>query len=320
MEESSGEKTRQASWHPEFTQGRIDVRKEDVPSIANSSMRTHPPRHQLAAAFSTGIGRIDRTPGYPVTGRCSDSGGSTMELNIPMANIAKAALAVLALALLSVPIAQSEGETNATLTGQVLEVTGHVVVSHADAADNALEDASQVVVWLVPAQTGHKNQTAVESPHYRIVQRDKTFKPGFLVIPVGSTVDFPNYDQWFHNVFSISRGRQFDLGLYQAGELRSVMFDRTGVSYLFCSIHPDMMAVVVTVDSTYFGVSDKGGRFAIESVPPGQYFLHVWRENATPQGFRATSRLAFVGGHHGLPVISVSRSSAKATNPKTWMQ
>ncbi|MGC1902872.1 MAG: hypothetical protein WA715_03540 [Candidatus Acidiferrum sp.] len=244
-----------------------------------------------------------------------------MELNTLMANIAKAALVVLALVLPGVPVAQSDGETNASLPGQRLEVTGQVMVSHVNVADEALEDASEVVVWLVPAQTGDKNQPAVDPPHYRIVQRDKRFKPRFLVIPVGSTVDFPNYDQWFHNVFSISRGRQFDLGLYAAGELRSVRFDRTGVSYLFCSIHPDMMAVVVAVDSRYFGVSDKVGRVAIENVPPGQYLLHVWRENPAPQGFRATPRLALVGaGHRDLPVISVPRCNAKPTNPKTWMQ
>jgi plastocyanin len=244
-----------------------------------------------------------------------------MELHILMANIAKAGLAGLALVLLAGPAPLAKGETNASLRGSVLEVTGHVKVSHADAADEGLEDASGVVVWLVPAETGHKDRPTVEIPHYRIVQRDKTFKPRILVIPVGSTVDFPNNDQWFHNVFSISRGRQFDLGLYEPGVLRSVRFDRAGVSYLFCSIHPEMMAVVVTVDSTYFGVSDKVGRIAIENVPPGQYFLHVWRENATPQGLRATSRLALVGAdHHSLPVIYVPLSGAKPTNAKNWMQ
>jgi plastocyanin len=244
-----------------------------------------------------------------------------MELDVLMANIAKAGLAGLALVLLGGSAPHAKAETTASLRGSVLEVTGRVKVSHADAADKALEDASGVVVWLVPVQTGHSDRAAVELPHYRIVQRDKTFKPRLLVIPVGSTVDFPNNDQWFHNVFSISRGRQFDLGLYEAGLLRSVRFDRAGVSYLFCSIHPEMMAVVVTVDSTYFGVSDKVGRIAIENVPPGQYFLHVWRENATPQGLRATPRLAFVGAdHHSLPAINVPLSNTKPTNDKNWMQ
>ena len=244
-----------------------------------------------------------------------------MELDILMANIAKACLASLWLVPLAAPIPQAKGQTNASNRGSVLEVTGHVKVSYSDTSDEALEDYGGVVAWLVPAQSSHEDRPAVEFSHYRIVQRDKTFKPRLLVIPAGSTVDFPNNDKWFHNVFSISRGRQFDLGLYEAGVLRSVRFDRAGVSYLFCSIHPEMMAVVVTVDSTYFGVSDKVGRIAIENVPAGQYFLHVWRENARPQVLRATPRLVSIGAdHHSLPAIDLPLSNAKPTNVKNWMQ
>ncbi len=197
-----------------------------------------------------------------------------MELDILVANIAKVCLAGLVLVLLAAPIPQAMGETNASLRGSILAVTGHVKASHADASDEALEDDGGVVAWLVPAQTSHKDRPAVEFPHYRIVQRDKTFKPRLLVIPAGSTVDFPNNDQWFHNVFSISRGRQFDLGLYEAGVLRSVRFDRAGVSYLFCSIHPEMMAVVVTVDSTILR-SVRQGAAALPSTmcPPGNTFF-----------------------------------------------
>jgi plastocyanin len=244
-----------------------------------------------------------------------------MELDILMANIAKACLASLWLVPLAAPIPQAKGQTNASLRGSVLEVTGHVKLSHVDAVDEASEDASGVVVWLVPTRAIQKDRPAVEFPHYRILQRNKTFEPRLLVIPAGSTVDFPNNDQWFHNVFSISRGRQFDLGLYEAGVLRSVRFERAGVSYLFCSIHPEMMAIVVTVDSTYFGVSDKGGRIAIGNVPPGQYFLHVWRENARPQALAPTHRLVFIGDNHqSLPAIYVPLSRSKPTNVKNWMQ
>jgi plastocyanin len=243
-----------------------------------------------------------------------------MELDILMANIAKACLASLWLVPLAAPIPQAKGQTNASNRGSVLEVTGHVKVSHSDTSDEALEDYGGVVAWLVPAQSSHEDRPTVEFSKYRIVQRDKTFKPRLLVIPAGSTVDFPNNDKWFHNVFSISRGRQFDLGLYKAGVLRSVRFGRAGVSYLFCSIHPEMMAVVVTVDSPYFGVSNKGGRIAIDNVPPGQYFLHVWRENAAPQALAATPRIVFVGDdHQNLPAIYVSVSRSKPTNAKNWM-
>jgi len=244
-----------------------------------------------------------------------------MKLDVLAANVAKVGLAGLVLVLLDTFIVQVMAETNAPLSGPVLEVTGRVSVSHASAVDGASEDASGVVVWLVPAQTGHKARPSIEFPHYRIVQRNKAFEPRLLVIPAGSTVEFPNNDPWLHNVFSISRSRQFDLGLYEAGVLRSVRFDRSGVSYLFCSIHPEMMAVVVTVDSTYFGVSNKGGRIAIDNVPPGQYFLHVWRENAMPQALGAMHRLVFVGDdHQSLPAIYVPVSRSQPKNVTNWMQ
>jgi plastocyanin len=244
-----------------------------------------------------------------------------MKLDVLAANVAKVGLTGLVLVLLDTFLVQVVAETNAPMSRSVLEVTGRVKVSYASAVDEASDDASGVVVWLVPAQTGHKDRPSIEFPHYRIVQRNKTFEPRLLVIPAGSTVEFPNNDPWLHNVFSISRSTQFDLGLYEAGVLRSVRFDRSGVSYLFCSIHPEMMAVVVTVDSTYFDVSDKDGRIAIDNVPPGQYFLHVWRENAVPQALGAVHRLVFVGDdHQSLPAIYVPVSRSKPTNVKNWMQ
>ena len=140
------------------------------------------------------------------------------------------------------------------------------------------------------------------------------------MVPVGSIVEFPNDDPWLHNVFSNSRGLQFDLGLYGAGVLTSVRFDRPGVSYLFCSIHPEMMAVVVTVDSAYFGVSNKGGRIAIDKVPYGQYFLHAWHESAAPLASAGALRRVVVGSEsQNLPTIIVSVSKAKPMTAKSWM-
>ena len=88
------------------------------------------------------------------------------------------------------------------------------------------------------------------------MQKDKTFTPHLLVIPTGSTVDFPNLDPFFHNVFSEFNGKRFDLGLYESGSSRTVHFDHDGVSYIFCNIHPEMSAVIVTLSTPYFGVSD----------------------------------------------------------------
>ena len=88
--------------------------------------------------------------------------------------------------------------------------------------------------------------------HAVLQQKNKTFEPHLLVVTKGSTVDFPNRDPWFHNVFSLFNGKRFDLGLYEAGTSRTVHFDREGISYIFCNIHPEMSAVVVVLASQYF--------------------------------------------------------------------
>jgi plastocyanin len=244
-----------------------------------------------------------------------------MKPNALAANVAKVVLAGLMVALVNSITSQAIAETNATVPRTMLTVKGHVSVSHADAAEEVSEGAAGVVVWLVPADASPKNRrSSIEPPHYKIVQRDKTFVPHLLVVPVGSIVEFPNNDPWLHNVFSNSGGLQFDLGLYGAGVLRSVRFDHPGVSYLFCSIHPEMMAIVVTVDSTYFGVSNKGGRIAIDKVPYGQYFIHAWHESAAPLAPAVALRRVVVGSEsQNLPTIIVSVSKAKPMTAKSWM-
>jgi len=108
-------------------------------------------------------------------------------------------------------------------------------------------------------------------------QRNFTFFPHVLAVRVGTTVDLPNNDRVFHNVFSFHDGKRFDLGLYPVGTSRQVRFDKPGVSRVFCNIHPNMAAYVKVVDSPYFAVSDRDGRFTISSVPQGTYTYHAWR-------------------------------------------
>ena len=109
-----------------------------------------------------------------------------------------------------------------------------------------------------------------------IDQRGLEFKPRVLAVQVGTTVEFQNHDHVFHNVFSLHRGKRFDLGLYPFGTTKSATFDESGLSRIFCNIHPNMAAYVMTVDSSYFAVSDAKGRFRIASVPPGTYTYHAW--------------------------------------------
>src|SRR6266851_1152037 len=179
------------------------------------------------------------------------------------------------------------------------------------------KDASRVVIWLVPLDAVQPVRTTTEHPHYRLLQRNKRFEPGLLVVPVGSVVDFPNADPWFHNVFSLYRGKRFDLGLYQAGAQRSVKFDRVGPSYLFCNIHPQMTGVVLAVGSELFAVTDKSGRYSIEGVAPGKYVFHVWYDNAAPESLEALARPVNIEAEtRALPAISIKVTKQTQTELK----
>jgi hypothetical protein len=126
------------------------------------------------------------------------------------------------------------------------------------------------------------------------VQKDKQFTPHLLVIPTGSTVDFPNLDPFFHNVFSLFNGERFDLGLYESGSSRTVHFDHDGVSYIFCNIHPEMSAVVITLSTPYYNVSPADGSVRLHAVPPGSYEMHVWAEASSANDLDALSRRVMV--------------------------
>jgi hypothetical protein len=133
------------------------------------------------------------------------------------------------------------------------------------------------VLWLEPTPG-----TAVPSftPHgrYTLLQKNRTFIPHLQVVPVGSVVQFPNADPFFHNVFSLFDGKRFDLGLYEAGSSKSVTFSREGVSYIFCNIHPEMSAVILTLSTPLYAIADKSDSFELHEIPPGDYELHIWIE------------------------------------------
>jgi plastocyanin len=109
-------------------------------------------------------------------------------------------------------------------------------------------------------------------------QRDETFVPHVIAIPVGTTVDFPNSDHTYHNVFSISKARSFDLGHYATGHSKSVRFDRPGIVRVFCEIHSHMSAFILVFSHQYFSVTSADGRYQIGRVPPGRYTLDAWNE------------------------------------------
>ncbi len=110
-------------------------------------------------------------------------------------------------------------------------------------------------------------------------QQNETFVPHVLAITVGTTVDFPNSDKIYHNVFSL-RSPRFDLGRYAAGRSKSVRFDRPGIVRVFCEIHSHMSAFILVFNHRYFAVTSADGRYQITRVPPGRYTLVAWNEGA----------------------------------------
>lgn len=177
-------------------------------------------------------------------------------------------------------------------------------------ADNTKSlDYGNAVLWL-KVLNGLDNLPTRKTRHYSIVQKDKSFSPHVLAVPLGTRVEFPNKDPFFHNVFSLFQGKRFDLGLYEAGSSREVLFDKPGVSFIFCNIHPGMSAYVIALDTPYFDTSDKQGNISIPGVPPGKYLLEVWYERAESAALSKLSRTVEIGSEDvALGTIEIQESA-----------
>lgn len=134
--------------------------------------------------------------------------------------------------------------------------------------------AANVVVTIEDVPDG-KAVPAKKRPVVR--QKNKQFAPFLTVVPKGSSVGFPNDDKIHHNVFSLSRAKRFDLGLYKAGTTKQVEFKRKGVVDVYCNIHPGMVAKVKVVDTRYYAVTGKDGTFRIDNLPSGKYPIVAWQ-------------------------------------------
>ena len=171
-----------------------------------------------------------------------------------------------------------QSTANSTATSASAAATGRVSgkVELLDSKGRPHKSHAHAVVYLedVPGPLPEGIPT-----EHTIRQEGKAFLPEINVVVKGSTVDFPNEDKFFHNVFSVSRPARFDLGLYRHGESKSVEFKRPGVVDIYCNIHPDMAAKVLVLDSGYFAQSSEDGSFSIEGVPAGTYPVRAWHAN-----------------------------------------
>jgi plastocyanin len=144
-----------------------------------------------------------------------------------------------------------------------------------------ISDRLKSVVYLESAPRRAFDE--VEPGHAVLDQRDERFVPHVLAITTGTIVDFPNSDRIYHNVFSLSKTKPFDLGRYAAGRSKPVKFDRPGVVRVFCDIHSHMNAFVLVFSHPFFSLSDSDGRYRIDNVPPGTYNLIAWNEGVSSE-------------------------------------
>jgi plastocyanin len=212
----------------------------------------------------------------------------------------------------------------ATTLATTTTVRGRVeVIGAAGKGKNRHDAIPGTVVWLTPMTAGggeaatvtpssSGSTPAVPAQNLQLVQKNKSFVPHILVVPAGSMVEFPNRDPFFHNVFSLFEGKRFDLGLYEAGSSRMVRFDRLGISYIFCNIHPEMSAVVITIATPLYAISNADGQLSLAGVPYGRYMLHVWSEGMGPENTQPLTReITIAENASSLGVIRVPEANGQ---------
>jgi plastocyanin len=143
-----------------------------------------------------------------------------------------------------------------------------------------LESELENVVVYVERMPASASPVEPRRGPFLVEQKGLAFEPHVLAVPKGSTVEFPNRDLVFHNVFSLSKAASFDLGRYPSGSAKSVRFDEPGLVKVFCHIHSDMAAIVLVLDNPFFTTPAKDGRYVLDGVPPGEYRVVAWHERA----------------------------------------
>jgi plastocyanin len=155
-----------------------------------------------------------------------------------------------------------------------------------DTNENPLDyERSHVVVYLEGEQPAPASVPAV--PITTVMeQQNRRFSPDLVVVPAGSAVSFPNFDPIFHNVFSLSKPKSFDLGNYPKGQTRTVTFSKPGLVSVYCHLHPNMAGTILVAPNQWAARADASGRFVLPDVPPGKYSVVAWHK--TGGTFRKT--------------------------------
>jgi plastocyanin len=197
-------------------------------------------------------------------------------------------------ALLLAPVLHSQPSRPGTIAGRVTltsRMRGVPIATNAYAprgithqARPAAPEMRSVVLYL----KGVRFDGALPPARAQIRQEQESFSPRVIAVPRGSTIEFPNFDPYFHNVFSLSGAGTFDLGRYPSGQSRSRQFTRAGIVKVYCHIHSQMSATIMVFDHPWFTTADADGAFTIPNVPPGEYTLVGWHERVGEQAGRIT--------------------------------
>lgn len=174
-------------------------------------------------------------------------------------------------------------------------ISGNVeLIEKGDTKEKIIRD---VIIYVDGVKAGFPEE--MRRKRYQITSQNKAFGPRVEVVPEGAAVSFPNVDDIMHNVFSLSPGNKFDLGLYKSGAAKDHRFENPGLVRIYCNIHPQMSAFVVVLENPYFTTARPEGSFRIDGVPPGTYTVKAWHERAQAEktvevGAQGASGVSFV--------------------------
>lgn len=168
---------------------------------------------------------------------------------------------------------------------------------------------NETLVWLEPAGRAPKRPPQA----FTMTTRSKAFLPHVMAVPAGSTINFPNEDPIAHNLFSLTAGNTFDLGLYRKGAGKAHKFEAPGVVNVYCNVHPNMSAVVHVMTTPYYGFTDGQGNYSFD-VPAGKYRVTAWNE----QGGSASQdiEVASDGKVTGLALLTIDGRTFRASQHK----